>query len=233
MIVEEMLRAGARVIFTSRRDSTQALAALAKIGECHVVEVDLGAPDGVDRLTDQVLTLTGKLGILINNAGTTWGGPLETFPDRGWASVMDLNVRVPFAMVQRLLPSLEAAGTAGDPARVINIGSIAGTFSARLNAYSYSASKAALHHLGRELAAELGPRNIAVNTIVPGYFSTKMTAHIRADEHRASQLKQRIPLGRFGEPRDIGALCVFLSSPLAAYISGAQILLDGGLAAAC
>jgi NAD(P)-dependent dehydrogenase (short-subunit alcohol dehydrogenase family) len=205
---------------------------MASLGVCIGIEADLAQEGALDRLASDLSEITPALQILVNNAGTTWGASLETFPDHAWPSVMDLNVRVPFATVQRLLPLLEAGGTLSDPARVINIGSVAGVFSAGLKAYSYSASKAALHHLGRELATELGPRGIAVNTIVPGFFPTRMTAHLPAEEATIAATESAIPLRRFGAPDDIAGLCVFLSSAAAAYINGAQIVLDGGLAAA-
>lgn len=232
MIAEGFLRAGAEVVVTSRRPIGQALGELRNLGVCHGIELDLAGAGGVDRLASEVTSLTRDTHILVNNAGATWGGNLADFPDDGWPKVMDLNVRVPFATIQRLLPRLTAAATVDDPARVINIGSIAGLMAAGLHAYSYSASKAALHHLSRELAAELGEQHVTVNTVVPGFFPTKMTAHIRADQEQAAEYAGRIPLGRFGEPRDIAGLCVFLASGYAAYMTGAQILLDGGVAAA-
>ena len=232
MIAEGYLRAGAEVVITSRRPIQKALSELAQLGVCHGIELDLAGPGGADRLADEIASLTRHTHILVNNAGATWGGTLEDYPDAAWPKVMDLNVRVPFAVVQRLLPRLMASASAEDPARVINIGSIAGLMAAGLHAYSYSASKAALHHLSRELAAELGEKHVSVNTIVPGYFPTKMTSHIRADEEQAAQFTGTIPLGRFGKAQDISGLCVFLASEYATYMTGAQITLDGGVAAA-
>jgi NAD(P)-dependent dehydrogenase (short-subunit alcohol dehydrogenase family) len=231
MIAEGLLRAGGEVIVTGRKGVDEARHQLSSLGTCHAIETDLRAEGAIDRLQQEVAKMSDSLHILVNNAGATWGAPLDEFPDRAWAGVMDLNIRVPFATVQRLLPQLAAAGRSADPARVINIGSIAGVSTTGLNAYSYSSSKAALHHLSRELAAELGNRHIAVNTIIPGFFPTKMTAHIRGDEAKTEEFEGRIPLGRFGTAGDISGLCVFLASEHASYISGAQILLDGGLIA--
>jgi NAD(P)-dependent dehydrogenase (short-subunit alcohol dehydrogenase family) len=232
MIAEGMLAAGAELIVTSRRDAEAAAAELSATGRCSGVNADLGSVAGIDAVVDAVRARTDKLNILVNNAGRTWGAPLDAFPDAAWEKVLSTNLYAPFALIQRLLPLLEAAALTLDPARVINIGSIAGSRTMGLNAYSYSSSKAALHHLSRELAAELGPRGIAVNTVVPGFFPTKMTAHIRADESEGEDLAQRIPLGRLGRPEDVAGLCVFLASPASAYVSGAQIALDGGLGAA-
>ena len=122
---------------------------------------------------------------------------------------------------------LSAAATAEDPARVINIGSIAGTAIVDLKAYSYVASKAALHHLSRQLACDLVDRRINVNTIVPGFFATAMTSHLRddSDEH----LEQRIPMKRLGSPQDIAGAAVFLASRASAYLTGTELHVDGGI----
>jgi NAD(P)-dependent dehydrogenase (short-subunit alcohol dehydrogenase family) len=103
-------------------------------------------------LAAEVTADTDALHILVNNAGATWGEPLESFPASAWDKVLDLNLKSPFWMVQALLPALRAAGTQDDPARVINVGSIDGIHVPALPVYSYSASKAALHQLTRVLA---------------------------------------------------------------------------------
>jgi NAD(P)-dependent dehydrogenase (short-subunit alcohol dehydrogenase family) len=227
MIAEGMLGAGAKVIITSRKLASQAATQLGP--NCIGINVDLGVSEGIDALARGVRDQTDRLHVIVNNAGKTWGAPFATFPDSAWNEVLALNLRAPFAVVQRLLPQLEAAVAPDDPARVIQIGSVAGVRVERLGAFSYAASKAALHHLSRELAAELAPRGITVNTVVPGYFPTKITAHIRSDEQRLDTLTRRIPLGRLGRPADIAGLCVYLASALGSYITGAEIAIDGGL----
>jgi NAD(P)-dependent dehydrogenase (short-subunit alcohol dehydrogenase family) len=170
------------------------------------------------------------LGVLINNAGRTWGNALESFPDKGWDSVWPINVQTPFRLVRDLLPQLKAAASQSDPARVINIGSVSGKAIEPLRAYSYVASKAAIHHLSRALAADLSMHNITVNAIVPGYFPTHMTDHMRDDPEAMTDLISRVPLGRMGAPQDIAGACIFLSSRAGAYITGAEIVVDGGMA---
>ena len=140
-----------------------------------------------------------------------------------------VNVQTPFTLVRELLVPLKSAAEPGDPARVVNIGSIAGVKVERLSAYSYAASKAALHHLSRELAADLAGDGITVNAVIPGYFPSNMTAHIHADAERLNLLEQRVPLGRMGSAEDIGGLIAFLASRAGAYITGALIPIDGGL----
>ena len=128
------------------------------------------------RLAGEVGAREDELHILVNNAGATWGEPLETFPESAWDKVLDLNLKSPFFLTRAFLPLLEEAGTHDDPARVINIGSIDGLHVPPMDTYSYSSSKAALHQLTRVLAKELGPRHITVNAVAPGPFESKMMA---------------------------------------------------------
>jgi NAD(P)-dependent dehydrogenase (short-subunit alcohol dehydrogenase family) len=231
MIAEGLVRAGAKVYITSRKpdicDNTAR--ELSQLGTCLAIAADLNTPEAIVALANEVKSREPRLNVLINNAGRTWGAPLESFPDKAWAPVMAVNVQGPFTLVRELLPLLGAAATAEDPARIINIGSLAGLRAERLSAYSYAASKAALHHLSRTLAAELAERHITVNCVVPGYFPTQMTAHIRKDDAETRKLLERVPLGRLGEADDIAGACIYLSSRAGRYITGAEIVLDGGM----
>lgn len=233
MIAHALVAAGARVYITSRNaeGAEQAAAELRELhqGECYGVGADLSTPEAAVALATELKSREPRLDILVNNAGKTWGAPLESFPDEAWASVMAVNVQGPFTLVRELLPLLDSAASAESPARVIIIGSVAGLKVEPLPAYSYVASKAAVHHLSRALATDLASHNITVNAIVPGYFPTKMTAHIRKQDEEAAALAKRIPLGRLGTPEDIGGLCLFLASRAGAYVTGALLPLDGGL----
>jgi NAD(P)-dependent dehydrogenase (short-subunit alcohol dehydrogenase family) len=229
MIAEAFLQAGARVIITSRSNAAIAADEMRAMGDCEGIDADLSSPAGAVALADAVKARVETLNILVNNAGRTWGAPLVAYPDEAWDAVMPINVQVPFTLVRDLLPLLEAAGTASDPARILNIGSIAGNSVHRLSAYAYTASKAALHHLTRELASDLARRHVAANIIVPGWFPTDMTAEVRADADRTAATLKKIPFCRFGTAAEIGAVAVFLASPAAAYITGAEIPVDGGI----
>ena len=229
MIAEALLQAGARVIITSRSNAGAAALEMATFGPCEGIDADLSTSAGAVALADAVKARVEALHVLVNNAGRTWGAPLDAYPDQAWDAVMPLNVQAPFTLIRDLLPVLEAAGTATDPARILNIGSIAGNSVHRLSAYAYTASKAALHHLTRELASDLARRHIAANIIVPGWFPTDMTAEVRADEERTRATTRKIPFARFGTAAEIGSVAVFLSSPAAAYITGAEIPVDGGI----
>ena len=231
MIAEGFVSAGVRTYITSRKADVAETAAteMRRQGECIALAADLALPEAAGDLARRIAAVEPMLHILVNNAGRTWGAPLDVFPDRAWPSVMAVNVQAPFTLVRELLPLLVKAAQPGDPARVQNIGSLAGATAERLSAYSYSASKAALHHLTRVLAADLADRHIAVNAVIPGYFPTQMTAHIRTQEERLNELTARIPLGRLGVAADIVGACLFLASRASAYMTGAELFVDGGL----
>ncbi len=229
MMAEALLGAGARVMVTSRRDAEAAAAEMSRLGPCEGFNADLTDMKGVSALAAAIHERTDTLDVLVNNAGRTWGEALETYPAKAWTSLMAVNVQAPFTLSRDLLPLLERASRPDDPARILNIGSIAALTTLRRSAYAYAASKAALHHLTREMAAELAPRGIAVNTIVPGWFPTNMTAPFRRSESEAEAVDAGVPLGRIGAPSDIAGVVVFLSSLASAYITGAEIVVDGGL----
>jgi NAD(P)-dependent dehydrogenase (short-subunit alcohol dehydrogenase family) len=166
--------------------------------------------------------------VLVNNAGATWGAPIDDFPAAAWNKVLDLNLRTPFLLTQAFLPLLEARASAEDPSRVINVGSIEGLRVPAWPSFSYSSSKAGLHQLTRHLARDLGPRHLTVNAIAPGPFPSKMMAAMLEQEGEA--IVASAPLGRIGHPDDIAGLTVFLSSRAGRYVTGAIIPLDGGIA---
>ena len=234
MLAATYLAAGARVWITGRKPEALArtVAELAALGEVHGLEGDLATPEGTRAIIEAFQAQTDRLHVLVNNAGQTWGAPLDRFPERGWDSVMDVNVRAPFFLVQGLLPALQAAASEADPARVINIGSIYAVTTEVSLAYSYTASKAAIHQLTRVLARELAPRRILVNAIAPGLFHTKMTDFAMKHEEVRTRMLQAVPLGRSGTVEDIGGLALFLSSRAGAYVNGSIIPLDGGILAA-
>lgn len=231
MITEGLVTAGAKVYFTSRKeaDCRAAEAELSALGTCRGIAADLSTPEDVTAFAKTFLESEDKLDILINNAGRTWGAPIESFPDKAWTQVMAVNVQAPFTLVRELLPALRNAASTESPARVINIGSIAGAAAEKLSAYSYASSKAAIHHLSKVLAADLAADNITVNALVPGYFPTSMTSHIRAEDEKLSGLLERVPLRRMGTADDMVGACIFLSSRAGAYVTGVNLSVDGGM----
>ena len=203
-------------------------------GTCISVPADLSNLDGITALSNAI-SQQDSLDILVNNAGASWGEPIDEYSEKGWDKVMDTNVKGVFFLTQKLLPLLRKSGTAEDPSRVINIGSIDGIKTGLFDAFSYGPSKAALHHLTRVLAASLVRENIIVNAIAPGPFPTWMLStgvggggDIDIDW---SEVGNSNPRGRVGTPEDIAGLAIFLSSRAGAYTVGQTITCDGGVVA--
>lgn len=229
MAARGLLRAGARVVISSRKADAcrEARAELAGEGEVDAIPADLSVEDECLRLADEVAARHDAVHVLVNNAGATWGAPLQEYPAAAWDKVLDLNLKSPFFLTRAFLPRLEAAATDGDPARVINIGSVDGLAVPGYPNYAYSASKAGLHHLTRVLAVELGPRGVTCNAVAPGPFPSKMMDQTL--QERADEFTSRAPLGRIGEPDDIAGVVVFLSARAGRHITGTVLPVDGGL----
>ena len=229
MIATGYVEAGAKVYISSRKDDVcdEVAAELSKIGECVPLPADLSTEAECRRLAGELAAREERLDILVNNAGATWGAPLEEFDDAAWERVLSLNVKGVFHLTKFCLPLLQAAGSAEDPARVINIGSIDGIHVPALETYSYSSSKAAVHQLTRHLARRLAPA-ITVNAIAPGPFESKlMAATLQAF---GDQIAANAPLKRIGRPDDMAGAAIFLASRAGAYLTGAVIPVDGGIA---
>ncbi|SRR6266571_2939952 len=230
MMARGLLEAGARIYISSRKADACAAAAreLGRRGSVAAIPADLSAEEECLRLAAEVGEREQALHILVNNAGATWGAPLEEFPASAWDKIINLNLKAPFFLTRAFLPLLEAAGTPDDPARVINVGSIDGLHVPRFPTYSYSASKAGLHHMTRVLARDLGPRQITVNAVAPGPFESKMMAATL--QEFGDEIAERAPLRRIGRPDDMAGVAVYLASRAGAYVTGAVIPVDGGLA---
>jgi NAD(P)-dependent dehydrogenase (short-subunit alcohol dehydrogenase family) len=231
MIAEGLVRAGASVTICSRKSLEVEAAAerLASFGTAHTIAADLATEAGVASVAEAV-TARGPLHILVNNAGTTWGAPIDSFPRKGFEKVLNLNVLAPFMLTQAVLPALRAAGTAADPARIINIASIDGLRVPVWESYPYSASKAGLIHMGRHMGHFLAGEHISVNTIAPGFFPSRMTATIADLDDPAEMAAMASPLGqRVGSIEDIAGAVIYLSSRAGAWLSGITIPVGGGV----
>jgi NAD(P)-dependent dehydrogenase (short-subunit alcohol dehydrogenase family) len=230
MMARGLLQAGARVHISARKadEGEQAKKELSTHGSVRFVRADLSTEEECVRLAEEVGKLEDQVDVLVNNAGATWGAPLAEFPGSAWDKVLDLNLKAPFFLTRAFLPMLEEAGTDEDPARVINVGSIDGIHVPPMHTYSYSSSKAGLHHLTRVLAKELGPRRITVNAVAPGPFESKMMHETL--EVFGKDIAARAPLGRIGRPDDMAGVVVYLASRAGSYVTGAVIPVDGGIA---
>ncbi|KAI1193522.1 short chain dehydrogenase/reductase family [Nemania serpens] len=269
MITEGFVANGAKV-YVASRDAAACEAAAAELsargpGSCVAIPADLLRLSECERLASELRAREARLHVLVNNSGAAWGAPLSDFPDAQWSRVLTLNLQRAFTLTQLLLPLLEAAGdesgdgkdgggTGDNPAAVINIGSINGLSVPNLENYSYSASKAGLHHLTRHLSQVLGPKGITVNSLVRtpvlshspfqlftimtlltlspllkacGPFDTKMMAF--SMKHFRDAIEDGNPMRRHGRPGDVAGACIFLASRAGSYVNGATINVDGGV----
>jgi NAD(P)-dependent dehydrogenase (short-subunit alcohol dehydrogenase family) len=169
-----------------------------------------------------VADAVGAVGVLVNNAGVASAAPFEEFDEAAWESVLAVNLKGVSHLTRFLLPGLRASAGAGDPARVINIGSISGARVGNMDNYAYASSKAALHHFTRHLARRLAP-DVTVNAISPGPFASRMTEGV------IDSVAPAVPMQRVGCATDIAAAAVYLASPAAAWVTGNILTVDGGL----
>jgi len=239
-VASGFLQAGcSKVYITSRKAKAceEAVAALNALSNKRPGAVAISVPadsskiSEIERLAAEVAKTTDHVDILFANAGATWGAPFETHPENAFSKVMDLNVKSVFYTVQKFAPLLEKQATVDSPSRIIVTASVAGLGVGTLGenaTYAYSASKAAVIHLAKNLAVELGPRGIITNAIAPGFYPTKMASGLMELEGGRAAMAAEVPNKRLGNPEDIAGLVVFLSSRAAAHINGATITTDGG-----
>ncbi|OQV00115.1 hypothetical protein CLAIMM_05653 [Cladophialophora immunda] len=239
-IAAAFLQAGAlKVVLTARKeamlkDAIAQLNAISDIaGRASYIVANLSSMDGIDTLLQDLKKElpNGKLHILVNNAGASWGGPFEDFEDWKYQKIFDVNVRAVFNVTRKMIPFLAAGGTYDDPARVIIVSSVGGIAVLHVGAsgaIAYNASKAAAHHLGRNLAMELVAKNITTNVIAPGWFPTRLAnPAIEAFGGEAEAARDN-PMGRLGIPGDIAGVAIYLCSPAGSYVNGQDITVDGG-----
>ena len=233
MAATALVMGGARVFIASRKGAACEAAAseinaLGGTGRAEGFEGDVGSEEGVAALAAELGRRTASLHILINNAGLSWGAELANFPYKAWARVLDVNVTGLFHLTRELLPLLDNAASHGDPARIINLGSVMGTQPMADGAYSYTASKAAVHHLTKTLANELAGRRITVNAFAPGPFQSKMTEFATGTDEQAEMVAKRVPVGRLGSLDDIAGATLYLCGRAGSYVTGAILPIDGG-----
>ncbi|MEZ5654632.1 MAG: SDR family oxidoreductase [Sphingobium sp.] len=226
MIAEGFIASGAKAYITSRKADVCEATAKELGDNCIAIPQDVSTVDGCSALAEALAQLEPHLDILVNNAGVAWSADFEDFPENGWDRVMNLNVKSPFFLTQKLHDMLKAAGKPDRPAKIINIGSIDGM---RLNpweTYSYHASKAAILYLTKRLAARLVTDNINVTAIAPGAFASNMN---RAARDKGDAVKEAIPSGRIGAPEDMAAAAIYLAARSGDYVVGETLTVDGGL----
>ena len=227
MIASGFLAQGAKVYISSRKaaDCDQTAAELSALGECVSLPADVSTLDGAAALVKAFAERESTLDILVNNAGAAWGEAFDTFPEKGWDKVMDLNLKTPFFLTQALIGPLRKAAEVR-PAKVINIASIDGISVNPLETYSYAASKAGLIQLTRRMAMRLVQDNIVVTAIAPGAFASDMNRVARDQE---AETAARIPAGRIGRDEDMAGAAIYLASRAGDYVVGSTLVVDGGV----
>ncbi len=227
MIAAGYLRQGARVYITARKaaacDATAA--ELSSLGTCISLPADVSTVEGARALAAEIARRESTLDILVNNAGAAWGEAFETFPEKGWDKVMDLNVKTPFFLTQAL-HGLLCAAAKRQPAKVINVASIDGISVNPWETYSYAASKAGLIHLTKRMSLRLIQDGIVVSGIAPGPFASEMNKDAR--DH-ADEVAARVPAGRIGGDDDMAGVAIYLASKAGDYVVGQTIAVDGGV----
>ncbi|MBX3652975.1 MAG: SDR family oxidoreductase [Ramlibacter sp.] len=227
MIAAGFLKQGATVYITARKaaacDATAA--ELSALGPCISMPADVSTVAGAQELATALAAQVPALDILVNNAGAAWGEAFETFPEKGWDKVMDLNVKTPFFLTQALHGLLTKAGQSR-PAKVINIASIDGMSVNPWETYSYAASKAGLIHLTKRMSLRLVKDNIMVSGIAPGAFASEMNKDAR--DH-GDEVAGRIPAGRIGVDDDMAGIAIYLASRAGDYVVGQTFAVDGGI----
>lgn len=219
-----LARAGATVAIAGR-DRAKSEAALASLGGTgFAVTVDVGDSASVDAMVAEVTGRTGRLDIMVANAGMNLRKQPETFTDAEWRRIIDTNLSGAFFCCRAAHPHLKAAGGG----KIITIGSMMSIFGAPLVS-AYGASKGGVVQMTRALAAAWAKDNIQANAILPGWIDTAMTQGARRDiEGLHETVLSRTPAARWGEPDDFAGIAVFLASPASDFVTGTAIPVDGG-----
>ena len=227
-IAETLAREGAAVGLVGR--DTAALAQVAgrlRVREGAEVEVcgaDLAGRTAVGEAVEELADALGGVDLLVNNAGTTVRDDALSFSAEAWDEVLAVNLRAAFVAAQAAARRMVAAGSGG---AIVNVASLSARFGIR-RAPAYAASKGAIVQLTKALALEWGPHGIRVNAVAPGYVETELTRPLTDDAERREAISRRIPLGRWGLPEDVGGAVALLCSPLAGYVTGQVLYVDGG-----
>ena len=227
MLLEGYLAAGCERVYITARKAQQLEETAAKYGEKVVgLPGDISRMEGIDELAAEIGRRESRLDILVNNAGAAWGEPFEEFSEKGWDKVMDLNVKSLFFLTQKLHPLLRAAASKERPAKVINIASIDGLRPNPWETYPYQASKAAVIHLTKRMAARLIEDDIVVSCIAPGAYPSEMN---KAAARNPEASARGIPSRRIGVAEDIAGGAIYLASRAGDYVVGTTIPIDGGI----
>jgi 2-deoxy-D-gluconate 3-dehydrogenase len=225
-IAAALAEAGAAVaVHGNRRPATETAAALTADGHnAAAFQADLSTTAGASTLFTAVEAHFGHIDILINNAGTIHREAAVDTTLESWQQVLQVNLTSVFQLCQLFACGVFAREATG---KIVNIASLL-SFQGGIRVPAYAASKGGIAQLTKALANEWAPRGIQVNAIAPGYFATSNTEALQADETRNRQILERIPAGRWGQPRDLAGAALYLSAPASDYVTGTVLTVDGG-----
>lgn len=228
MMAEGLLRAGAEVTIVARnaRNCSAVVQELSALGHIRAIPGDLSTTEGIRVVAAEFGE--GSLDILVNNAGLLEQEPIDTYNELLWDNALNLNLKAAFFLIQALLPNLRRAASPTDPARIVNVSSGHGYRVSSFDHFGYTASKAGLNHLTRQLAQKLAHENVTVNAIGPGMFATALTAEFT--DELVQRITSGIPRGRMGNADDISGALIYLCSRAGAYITSTFLPVDGGWA---
>ncbi len=223
-IAVALAEAGADVAVAGRSEPSETIALIEATGrKCVNIKADLSSIEPVGRVIDEAVAGLGKVDVLVNNAGIIRRDDLLQFSEADWDAVMDTNLKTLFFLSQAAAKGMVERGGG----KIVNIASLL-TFQGGIRVPSYAAAKSGVGGVTKAMANELAPKGVQVNAIAPGYISTNNTAALQGDETRNRQILERIPTGRWGDPKDIAGAAVFLASPASDYVSGHILAVDGG-----
>jgi 2-deoxy-D-gluconate 3-dehydrogenase len=223
-IAVALAEAGADVALAGRSPADETAARIRELGRGAVpIEADLATTGPVQKVVDETLGAFGRLDILVNNAGIIRRADAVDFSEADWDAVLDTNLKSLFFLCQAAGRHMLGQGSG----KIVNIASLL-SFQGGIRVPSYAAAKSGVAGLTRALANEWAGRGVNVNAIAPGYIATNNTAALQADETRNRQILERIPAGRWGDPKDIAGAAVFLASSAADYVNGHVLAVDGG-----
>jgi len=226
-MAEGLAEMGANLVLCARKKERceEAAESLRSLGvQVLALGCDVKDKAATQQIVEETLATFGRVDVLVNNAGVSWGAPVEDMTLEQWDKVLSTNLTGTFLFCQAVGKAMAAQGSG----KIINIASVAGLggASAELQAIGYHASKGGVIAFTKDLACKWAPRNIQVNAIAPGWFPTHMSGWII--EHRKDSLLEKIPLGRFGSDHDLKGAVVFLASDASAYVTGHVLVVDGG-----
>jgi gluconate 5-dehydrogenase len=230
-MAEGLAEVGANIVLCSRKveNCQKAAQGLAKLGvKTLAMACDVKSPSGIQTVVDKALEEFGRLDILVNNSGVTWGGPTEDYSLEGWEKVMDTNMTGAFLFSQ-IAGRAMIRQKSGSIINIASVMGVIGTESDAADAIAYSASKGALISFTKDLSAKWAKYNIRVNAIAPGWFPTDMTKW--ALDHNGKKILSHVPMGRFGEAEELKGAVVYLASEASRYVTGIVLPVDGGLLA--